>query len=56
MNSKDIDKTAFIVRDGLFEWLKMPFGLVNAPFAFQKIMNFIFRDFIWKFTVIYLDG
>ncbi|KAI5152149.1 hypothetical protein ENBRE01_2605 [Enteropsectra breve] len=51
----DIPKTAFITRDGHYEWLKMPFGLINAPYTFQRIMTRLFKEYLWKFVVIYLD-
>jgi hypothetical protein len=37
-------KTAFRTRYGSFEYLVMPFGLLNAPAVFQKFMNHIFHD------------
>ncbi|KAI4293356.1 hypothetical protein PAPHI01_2630 [Pancytospora philotis] len=55
MSEKDVEKTAFITRDGHYEWLRMPFGLINAPYTFQKIMNAVFRDLLWKCVVVYLD-
>ncbi len=43
MEEKDKEKTAFITRDGLYEYNVMPFGLVNAPSQFSRIMEKIFR-------------
>jgi len=39
-----------------FEWLVIPFGLSNAPLAFQRFMNDIFSDVLDVFVVIYLDN
>jgi len=48
-------KTCFRTRYGAFEWLVMPFGLSNAPAAFQRFMNEIFADLLDVYVVIYLD-
>jgi Reverse transcriptase (RNA-dependent DNA polymerase)/RNase H-like domain found in reverse transcriptase len=48
-------KTAFRTRYGSFEWLVMPFGLSNAPAAFQRFMNDIFADLLDVCVIIYLD-
>ncbi|CDO72815.1 hypothetical protein BN946_scf184994.g68 [Trametes cinnabarina] len=48
-------KTAFRTRYGSFEWLVMPFGLSNAPAAFQRFVNDIFSDLLDVCVVIYLD-
>ncbi|KAG0441878.1 Retrovirus-related Pol polyprotein from transposon [Dictyocoela muelleri] len=33
----------------------MPFGLVNAPFTFQRIMNKLCKNALYKFIIVYLD-
>lgn len=33
----------------------MTFGLVNAPYTFQSLMTFIFKDLLWKSVIIYMD-
>lgn len=33
----------------------MPFGLVNALATFQRLMDSILADYLWKFVVVYLD-
>lgn len=51
--SKDAEKTAFLTREGLYEWKRMPMGLMNAPFTFQKYMDHVFKGITC--VRIYLD-
>ncbi len=45
--------TSFIINGRQYEYNRMPFGLVNAPLYFQRVMNNLIGD--KKFIKVYLD-
>ena len=56
MRKGDDHKTAFGTRYRQYEYKVMPFGLVNAPATFQKMMNKSLREFLDHGVVVYLDN
>lgn len=55
MKEGDEEKTAFLTRYGLFEYMVMPFGLCNAPSTFQAFINEVLREYLDNFCSAYLD-
>ena len=53
MAAESIPKTAISTPFGLWEFLRMPFGLKNAAQAFQRLMDGILRGL--DFAFVYLD-
>jgi hypothetical protein len=52
---KDVPKTAFSTRYGLYKYLVMSFGLTNTPAYFMYLMNSIFMAELDKFVVDFID-
>ena len=55
ITEEDVPKTAFRTPLGHFQYRVLCFGLSNAPATFQSVMNDIFRPYLGKFVLVYLD-
>ncbi|KAK3539560.1 hypothetical protein QTP70_010231, partial [Hemibagrus guttatus] len=48
-------KTAFVTPTSHYEYLVMPYGLVNAPSVFQDFMHEVLQEFLHKPVLVYID-
>ena len=55
VDPKSREKTAFIIHEGLYEFLVMPFGLCNAPATLQRLMETVLSGLVRDCCVVYLD-
>jgi hypothetical protein len=51
----DIPKAAFVLRYGLYEYMVMSFGLINALAYFMHLMNKVFMEYLDKFVMVFID-
>ena len=55
MDPSSQEKTAFVTYSGMYEFRKMPFGLVNAPATFQRLMEVVLTGLARDGYMVYLD-
>ena len=55
IREEDIPKTIFRTRWGLFEFLVMPFGVINAPSQFMHLVQDVLHWYLDVFVVVFID-
>ena len=55
LNPEDKEKTAFVCAEGLFHFTVLPFGVVNGPASFQRLMEVVLDGLIGTICYVYLD-
>ena len=55
VNKDSIEKTAFTVENGDYEYVRKSFCLKNAPATFQRLMDRILMKYLHKFCFVYMD-
>lgn len=48
-------KSAFVTHRRLHEFVRMPFGMCNAPATFQRLMEVVLAGLLWKNCFVYID-
>nr|GEZ95418.1 reverse transcriptase domain-containing protein [Tanacetum cinerariifolium]GFA07913.1 reverse transcriptase domain-containing protein [Tanacetum cinerariifolium] len=55
VHEDDIPKTAFRTHYRHFEFTVTPFGLTNAPTEFMDLMNRVYKPYLDKFLIMFID-
>ena len=57
MSAESAEKTAFAVAggSGLYQYTVISFGLCNAPSTYQRLMETVLRDLLYKELIVYID-
>ena len=55
LDDESAAKSAFITHQGLHEFVRMPFGMCNAPATFQRLMETVLAGLLWDSCFAYID-
>ena len=55
VREEDVQKTAFRMRYGHYEFVVMPFGLTNALAAFMDLINRVCRPMLDRSMIVLID-
>jgi len=52
---EDQDKTTFVCPEGAYRYIRLLFGMSNAPATFQRAIDMVVGGLKWKSCLVYLD-
>ncbi|GJQ92415.1 putative reverse transcriptase domain-containing protein [Tanacetum coccineum] len=55
VREEDIPNTTFRPRYGHYEFQVMPFGLTNVPVVFMDLMNRVYKPYLDKLVIVFID-
>lgn len=55
VSPEDRKKTAFLTKYGLYEHVRMGFGMTNSPATFSRVISLVLRGLTWKTMLAFLD-
>jgi len=55
IKEEDRERTAFRSHRGLYQFIRVPFGIQSGPTCFQRIMNETLAAWLWIFVLVYID-
>src|SRR5579871_1398163 len=55
VDPKSHEKTAFIMKYGIYQYNQLPMSLCNSPATFQHLVNIIFAGSLRNYIVTYID-
>ena len=55
MKSENFEKTTFRIQYRHYEFLVMSFRVTNAPTTFMDLLNWIFKNYLDEFVIVYIE-
>lgn len=54
VHQSDREKTALSTNQGLYQFVVMPFGTVNSPSTFERLLEDVLRELQWQACLLWM--